>query len=104
MPGYERDNEENSGWGGGLIIGLVGAGLAAVTAALTLQTQKEKNYDNERQREHERDMARRSETNPSISVQTGRVDINHWHHGETTQFTPATFRKLENHGMKALKQ
>ena len=41
MPGYERENEENSGQGGAAIIGLVGAGLAAVTAALTLQTQRE---------------------------------------------------------------
>ena len=59
MPGYERD-ENNSGGGSGAIIGLVAAGIGAIAAAMTLQSVREKNHDNEAQREHEREMARQS--------------------------------------------
>ena len=106
MPGYERDERghepENSGGSYGAIIGLVAAGIGALVAAMSLQSVKERNYDNELQREHEREMARQSETNPNIRVQTGRVTIEHNHHGETSQFTPAALRNFENHGLKAL--
>ena len=104
MPGYERDESHNSGGGYGPIIGLVAAGIGALAAAMTLQSVKEKNYDNDLQREHEREMARQSETNPNIRVQTGRVTIEHHHHGETSQFTPAALQNFEHHGLKAFNQ
>ena len=102
MPGYERDEPDNSGGGYGPIIGLAAAAIGTLAAAMSLQSVKEKNYDNEKQREHERKMARQSETNPNIRVQTGRMTIEHNHHGDTSQFTPAALQNFENHGLKDL--
>ena len=107
MSRYERDEREeesNGAHGGyGAIIGLVAAGFGVLAAGLALQTQKERNYDNEAQREHERDMAEQSRTNPQISVRTGRIDVVHHHEGETSQFTPAALKSLETHGIQAIK-
>ena len=100
MPRYERE-ENNSGSGHGAMIGLVAAGIGVLAAAFGLQSLREKNRDNELQREHEREMARRSETNPNIKVQTGRVTIEHHHHGETSQSTPAALQEFQNIALKA---
>ena len=102
MPGYEKDEPDNSVGGYGPIIGLAAAAIGALAAAMSLQSVKERNYDNEKQREHERKMARQSETNPNIRVQTGRMTIEHNHHRDTSQFTPAALQNFENHGLKDL--
>ena len=105
MPGYEREENSNTtGFGAyGAIIGLVGSAFAALAAGFALQTQKEKNHEGERQREHERDMARQSRTNPQIFVRAGTIDIMHHHNGSTSQLTPAALKSFETHGIEAMK-
>merc|ERR1712235_35574 len=73
-------NQQNDGSNVG-IFGMIGGGMALLAACVSLYNGKETRADNERQREHERDMAQRAETNQNITVHTGRVRHDHNLHG-----------------------
>ena len=59
------------------MLGVIGGVCVLAGALVSLYNGKKTREDNERQREHERDMARRSETNPNITVKTGKIIIDH---------------------------
>ena len=62
------------------MFGMIAGGFALAAACVSLYNGKKTREDNERQRQHEREMARLALENPNsgITVQTGR--IRHVHH------------------------
>ena len=60
---------------------LIGGALGLLAAGVHFWSVSKTCDDNERQRQHERDMVSLAQTNPNITVQTGRVFHEHYHHG-----------------------
>ena len=76
---FENHTEQNSEKAG--MLSFVGSAFALLAAGLTLWGISKTCDDNERQRQHERDMVSLAQTNPNITVQTGPVVHEHYHHG-----------------------
>ena len=76
-----QNNQNNSG---GNMLYDAASGLMSLTpliaAGVSLYTASGNWENDEAQREHERDMANRAETNSNISVQTGKVIHEHHHY------------------------
>ena len=85
------------------MLGMIGGALAVVAAGITLYNGQETRDDNERQRQHERDMARLALENPNsgITVQTGR--IRHEHHiGNFPGLDSDTVSRITSSGISAI--
>ena len=85
------------------MFGTIGGGLALAAALVSLYNGKKTREDNERQREHERDMAQRAETNSNIIVQTGRVrhDL-HFHGVEFAGVDSNAVSRIASTGISAI--
>ena len=77
---FENHAEQNSESKASML-GFLGSTFALLAAGVSFWTASKQCNDNERQRQHERDMVRLAQTNPNITVQTGRVFHEHYHHG-----------------------
>ena len=97
---FENHLQQNDGSNVG-IFGMIGGGMALLAACVSLYNGKETRADNERQREHERDMAQRAETNPNITVHTGRVRHDHNLHG-FSGLDSDTVSRMASSGIQAI--
>merc|ERR1712133_91152 len=99
MP-QSSQNRQTSG--GGPVFMLIGGALTVIAAGLSLYNGSKTREDNEKQREHERDMAQRSETNPNIKVQTGKITHEHHLIGDFAGLDSDTVSRLSKTGIKAI--
>ena len=76
---FENRAEQNSNKAG--MLSFIGGAFTLLAAGIGLWGVSKTCENDERQRQHERDMVRLALTNPNITVQTGRVFHEHYHHG-----------------------
>ena len=85
------------------MFGMIAGALAVIAAGITLHNGKKTREDNERQRQHEREMARLALENPNsgITVQAGR--IHHEHHiGNFPGLDSDTVSRFASSGISAI--
>ena len=82
------------------MLGFLGSAFALLAAGLTAWSVSKTCDDNERQRQHERDMVSLAQTNPNIIVQTGRVFHEHYHHG--AGYNSNDESRMTSAGMRAI--
>ena len=85
------------------MFGMIAGALAVVAAGISLYNGGQTREDNERQRQHEREMVRLALENPNsgITVQAGK--IHHEHHiGNFPGLDSDTVSRLANSGIRAI--
>ena len=95
LPHNERGNQPNTG-----MLGLIGGVLTLLASGIGLYGVTKTYENDERQREHERNMVRLAATNPNITVHTGRVHFQHYHHGDG--YNPNDRGRIERSAVRSI--